>query len=224
MAWRSLFFFAFVLHVAVIATSCKAISCSRPRTQASLFIFGDSILDAGNNNYINTTVAQRANFWPYGQTHFNFPTGRFCDGRLIGDFVAQYANLPLIPPFLQPGAEYYDGANFASGGAGALDETFQQDQVISLRTQLSNYMKVKDWLTRKLGSDGANSVLSNAVHLFSIGANDYFTFATANSAAPESQSRFFVGMVLGNFTRVIEVECSTFFYSLVLNYTWGKIV
>ena len=41
-------------------------------------------------------------------------------------FSAEHANLPLIPPFLQPGNhEFYDGVNFASAGAGALVETFQ---------------------------------------------------------------------------------------------------
>jgi len=41
-------------------------------------------------------------------------------------FVAEYANLPLVPPYLQPGnSNYYGGVNFASGGAGALVETFQ---------------------------------------------------------------------------------------------------
>jgi len=40
--------------------------------------------------------------------------------------VAEYAKLPLIPPFLQPGNyQYYHGVNFASAGAGALVETFQ---------------------------------------------------------------------------------------------------
>lgn len=52
-----------------------------------LFIFGDSILDAGNNNYIQTTSFAQANFYPYGITFFNFPTGRFSDGRLICDFI-----------------------------------------------------------------------------------------------------------------------------------------
>lgn len=50
-----------------------------------LFIFGDSIYDAGNNNYINTTVM--ANYWPYGETFFKYPTGRFSDGRIIPDFI-----------------------------------------------------------------------------------------------------------------------------------------
>ncbi|CAI0418905.1 unnamed protein product [Linum tenue] len=126
----------------------------------AFFIFGDSFLDAGNNNYINTTTLDQANFPPYGRTFFNFPTGRFSDGRLLPDFIgpsllcylhlpysihlqgqghnsfyfvtfiAKYAKLPLIPPFLKPGNNINDmamGANFASAGAGALVETFQGD-------------------------------------------------------------------------------------------------
>jgi hypothetical protein len=39
---------------------------------------------------------------------------------------AEYAKLPLITPYLHPGYHrYIDGANFASGGAGALVETHQ---------------------------------------------------------------------------------------------------
>lgn len=55
----------------------------------ALFIFGDSFLDAGNNNYINTTTLDQANFPPYGQTFFGLPTGRFSDGRLISDFIGE---------------------------------------------------------------------------------------------------------------------------------------
>lgn len=39
---------------------------------------------------------------------------------------AEYAELPLIPPYLQPGSHQFTyGANFASAGAGALVETSQ---------------------------------------------------------------------------------------------------
>lgn len=40
-------------------------------------------------------------------------------------YAAEYAQLPLIPPFLQPSAEYVNGVNFASAGAGILPETNQ---------------------------------------------------------------------------------------------------
>jgi hypothetical protein len=60
-----------------------------PEKHASLFIFGDSLFDAGNNNYINTTTDFQANFGPYGDTFFKYPTGRFSNGRLIQDFIGK---------------------------------------------------------------------------------------------------------------------------------------
>ncbi|KAK4479195.1 hypothetical protein RD792_014706 [Penstemon davidsonii] len=102
-----------------------------PKPAAALFIFGDSLFDPGNNNYINTTTLDQANFRPYGETYFDYPTGRFSDGRLISDFIAEHAKLPLIPPYLEPRNKLlrrliinYHGVNFASAGAGALTETF----------------------------------------------------------------------------------------------------
>jgi hypothetical protein len=53
-----------------------------------MFIFGDSLFDAGNNNYLRSAVG-RANFWPYGETFFKHPTGRFSDGRIIPDFIGK---------------------------------------------------------------------------------------------------------------------------------------
>ncbi|OAY36340.1 hypothetical protein MANES_11G013800v8 [Manihot esculenta] len=129
----SLFFVVFHLQLVLISATSEAKSDEHPKKHVHFFIFGDSFLDAGNNNYINTTTLDQANFWPYGETHFNFPTGRFSDGRLMVDFIAEYANLPLILPFLQPGIDQYRfGVNFASGGAGALVETFQGDDVYEL--------------------------------------------------------------------------------------------
>lgn len=172
----------------------------------ALFIFGDSYFDAGNNNYINTTTLDQANFWPYGESYFNFPTGRFSNGRLISDFIAEYAKLPLIPPFLQPGnQEYRNGVNFASAGAGALDETFG-GAVIGLKTQLRYYTKVKAWLTHKLGDVESNMILSRAVYLFSIGTNDYISPFLANStmlANSGSHSKY-VELVIGNLTSVVK--------------------
>ncbi|KAH9713852.1 GDSL esterase/lipase 5 [Citrus sinensis] len=208
------YFFTIVtfLVVVLISTTCEADQSKLPKKKhvASLFIFGDSILDAGNNNYINTTTLDQANFWPYGETFFKYPTGRFSDGRLVSDFMAEYANLPLIPPFLQPGiinrGYYYSGVNFASAGAGALVETFQGD-VISLKTQLSYYKKVESWLREKLGNDEGRMRISRGVYLFSIGSNDYYAkvlltkgFTMLNSFSESNH----VGMVIGNLTTVIK--------------------
>lgn len=62
-------------------------------TATALFVFGDSFLDVGNNNYINTTTLDQANFWPYGEAYFRYPTGRFSDGRLVPDFIGTFSSL-----------------------------------------------------------------------------------------------------------------------------------
>ncbi|KAE8077002.1 hypothetical protein FH972_015612 [Carpinus fangiana] len=173
-----------------------------PQKHVALFIFGDSFFDAGNNNYINTTTASQANFSPYGENFFKYPTGRFSDGRLIPDFIAKHAKLPLIAPFLDPrNHRYIDGANFASAGAGALLET-HQGFVIDLQTQLSFFKDLARLLRRELGCKKANTLLGRAVYLLHIGANDYGVFSTTNSSVLSPEE--YVNMVIGNVTIVIE--------------------
>ena len=139
-------------NILLIPNGGLAKICS-PNKHDALFIFGDSLFDAGNNNYINTSSNNQANYAPYGENFFKYPSGRFSDGRIIPDFIgkntrctcmslilthmpltiweillhaAEYAKLPLIQPFMFPGNhEYINGANFASGGSGALVETQQ---------------------------------------------------------------------------------------------------
>lgn len=47
------------------------------------FIFGDSLVDNGNNNKLLSLV--KANFWPYGIDFPQGATGRFNNGRTIVD-------------------------------------------------------------------------------------------------------------------------------------------
>ncbi|XP_022762418.1 GDSL esterase/lipase 1-like [Durio zibethinus] len=184
------------------ATFLSLISCDTLReNHVALFIFGDSLFDPGNNNYINTTANYQANFWPYGETFFNHPTGRFSDGRIIPDFIAEYAGLPLIPAYMQPdNKNFIDGVNFASGGAGALIET-HQGYVIGLKTQVSYFKKVKKSLQQELGDAKAHKLLSRAVYLISIGTNDYlFPFSRNSSVRQSYLEEEFVAMVIGNMT------------------------
>lgn len=64
---------------------------SPEKSNTALFIFGDSTVDAGNNNYIETSSDHKANYPPYGQNRLtDEPTGRFTDGRMIADFIGEY--------------------------------------------------------------------------------------------------------------------------------------
>ncbi|XP_050383869.1 GDSL esterase/lipase 2-like [Argentina anserina] len=172
------------------------------KKQAALFVFGDSLFDVGNNNYLNTSTNFQANFWPYGETFFKHPTGRFSDGRLPPDMIAAYAKLPLIPPYLQPGFNHYAyGVNFASAGAGALVES-HQGFVIDLKTQLKYFERVEKQLRHKLGH--ADTVLSEAVYLIGIGSNDYSYALRTNSSLFGFSPQEFIGLVIGNITDVIK--------------------
>lgn len=63
----------------------------------SFFIFGDSTVDAGNNNYINTIPENQANYKPYGHNgFFENPTGRFSDGRIIVDYIGKPVPLEKV--------------------------------------------------------------------------------------------------------------------------------
>ncbi|XP_027162919.1 GDSL esterase/lipase 1-like [Coffea eugenioides] len=185
-----------VLASLTIPSDCFHHDDQYPKTIAGLFVFGDSLIDPGNNNYINTSRDAQANFPPYGVSFFKYPSGRFCDGRVIPDFIAEYAKLPFIPPYLQIGYRYQlaYGANFASGGAGALVEPFS-GLVIDLKKQLWYFNQAEKQLRSNLGKGGAERIVSNSVYLFSIGANDY------SSDKPKD----YVAMVVGNITAALEV-------------------
>lgn len=54
------------------------------------FIFGDSLVDAGNNNYLQTL--SKADIKPNGidfKASGGLPTGRYTNGRTIGDIVGK---------------------------------------------------------------------------------------------------------------------------------------
>ncbi|KAI3773265.1 hypothetical protein L1987_47790 [Smallanthus sonchifolius] len=172
---------------------------------SALFVFGDSLVDSGNNNYINTTTDFQANFWPYGISYFNPPSGRFSDGRLIHDFIAEYAGLPLIQTYLDPrNNEFVYGANFGSGGAGALVES-HAGFVVDLKTQLKYFGDLEKRFRQNLGDAKTDQLLSNAVYLFSCGGNDYLTPVGNNDSIlyPYTHEQY-VGMVIGNLTDVFK--------------------
>nr|GMC86001.1 GDSL esterase/lipase At5g33370-like [Ipomoea batatas]GMC96829.1 GDSL esterase/lipase At5g33370-like [Ipomoea batatas]GMD46539.1 GDSL esterase/lipase At5g33370-like [Ipomoea batatas]GME10471.1 GDSL esterase/lipase At5g33370-like [Ipomoea batatas] len=53
----------------------------------AFFVFGDSLVDSGNNNYLATTA--RADSPPYGLDYpTHRPTGRFSNGLNIPDIIS----------------------------------------------------------------------------------------------------------------------------------------
>ena len=53
----------------------------------AIIVFGDSTVDAGNNNVVPTLL--KSNFRPYGRDFAGGrPTGRFSNGRIPPDFIS----------------------------------------------------------------------------------------------------------------------------------------
>jgi hypothetical protein len=93
-----------------------------------MFVFGSSVVDNGNNNFLNGSGV-RADYLPYGVDFPLGPSGRFSNGRNVIDALGELLRLPgLVPPFADPrtrGRAALHGVNFASGGSGILDHTGQ---------------------------------------------------------------------------------------------------
>ena len=71
-----------------LLTTNKAWSQQQDPQVPCLFIFGDSLVDNGNNNGILTLA--RANYMPYGLDFPQGATGRFTNGRTFVDILGNY--------------------------------------------------------------------------------------------------------------------------------------
>ncbi|KAI3994309.1 hypothetical protein MKX01_012566 [Papaver californicum] len=107
----------------------------------AIYAFGDSTLDSGNNDYINTLFT--GDHLPYGR---DFPgyaaSGRFSNGKLTGDFLVSYLGLKnALPPYLAPNLsdqELLSGVSFASAGTG-FDELTGQTAIAGTNDMVFNY-------------------------------------------------------------------------------------
>ncbi|KAL0442677.1 UNVERIFIED_CONTAM: GDSL esterase/lipase [Sesamum latifolium] len=118
--------YAITILILIASSSKSAFGC-----YDSIISFGDSLADTGNFLLLsppnNQPLCGRP---PYGRTFFRRPTGRFSDGRLVVDFIAESLGLPLVEPYAawknaaEKGGSFSKGVNFAVAGATALDATF----------------------------------------------------------------------------------------------------
>lgn len=72
---------AYVILMAAVANSERVGSPQVP----AMFVFGDSLVDNGNNNYLSSLA--KANYYPYGCDFNGGPSGRFTNGRTIVDML-----------------------------------------------------------------------------------------------------------------------------------------
>ncbi|KAK6124159.1 hypothetical protein DH2020_042068 [Rehmannia glutinosa] len=143
------------------------------------FIFGDSLVDNGNNNNIQSLA--RANYLPYGIDFPDGPTGRFSNGKTTVDVIAELLGFDdYIPPYAS-----------ARGEQGAR---------IDFTGQVNNYKNTVSQVVDILGDeDSAADYLRQCIYSIGVGSNDYLNnyfmpqyYSTSRRYTPEQYANVLI--------------------------------
>ncbi|KAG6775129.1 hypothetical protein POTOM_018557 [Populus tomentosa] len=107
----------------------------------AVFNFGDSNSDTGNLVAAGIESIRP----PYGEIHFQIPSGRYCDGRLIIDFLMDAMELPFLNAYLESVGvpNFRKGCNFAAAGSTILPATATSVCPFSFGIQVNQFLRFK---------------------------------------------------------------------------------
>ncbi|XP_020202215.2 GDSL esterase/lipase At4g16230-like isoform X2 [Cajanus cajan] len=162
-----------ILFLVFIVLSLFRITTSDNLRPAN-FVFGDSLVDVGNNNYIASL--SRANYVPFG-IDFGRPTGRFTNGRTIVDIIGQEMGIDFTPPYLAPttaGPVILNGVNYASGAGGILNLTGKLfGDRINFDAQLDNFANTRQDIISYIGLPATLNLFRRSIFSVTMGSNDF---------------------------------------------------
>ncbi|VFQ83231.1 unnamed protein product [Cuscuta campestris] len=194
--------------LALICVAAVAVGGGAQPLVPAIISFGDSSIDVGNNDYINTFF--KANYPPYGRDFTNHePTGRFCNGKLATDITADTLGFTQYPAaYLSPkatGKNLLIGANFASAGSGYDDKTALLSHAIPLSQQLQYFKEYQSKLASVAGSAKASSIIKDALYVVGAGNSDFLQNYYINPYinkiySPDQYGSYLVG-IFTNFVK-----------------------
>lgn len=138
----------------------------------AIFNFGDSNSDTGG---LVAGLGLRS-LLPNGESFFQKPTGRYCDGRLVIDFLCEAMNLTLLSPYLESvGSDFRHGSNFACAGS----TVNQSATTFSLPVQVNQFNRFRARVMDIFSQGGPATVnlpqpdiFDKALYTLDIGQND----------------------------------------------------
>ncbi|KAI3441671.1 Lipase_GDSL domain-containing protein [Psidium guajava] len=190
-------------------------SCSEGQMVPAVFVFGDSLVDVGNNNYLPVSFA-KADF-PHNGIDFptHKPTGRFSNGKNAADFIAEKLGLPTSPPYLalianssrsNSSSPFLTGVSFASGGAGIFDGTDEKyHQSITLTEQVDYFFAVHENLVQHMGSSGAQKHVAKSPFVIVIGSNDIFGYSGSSNTRKQHTPQQYVNLMASSLKDQLKV-------------------
>ncbi|KAJ0234282.1 GDSL esterase/lipase [Hirschfeldia incana] len=164
-----------IFHTLPPLTSSFPISPDFP----AVFNFGDSNSDTGE---LSSGLGFRLQP-SYGQSYFFKPpsSGRFCNGRLIVDFLMEAIDRPHLRPYLDSVStqSYRRGCNFAAGGSTIQKANSASISPFGLGVQVSQFVTFKSKVLQLLQQDEdlekylpSEYYFKNGLYMFDIGQND----------------------------------------------------
>lgn len=152
---------------------------------SKLFLFGDSYLDTGNDNF--TVISWNI---PYGMTFPGFPTGRFSDGLILTDFLASFMGIKSPMPYRQwndlSKTRVSNGMNFAHGGTGVFNTRIREP---NMTTQIDIFKQyIADGVYSRHDLDESMAVVSSS-------RNDYTQYYTVDHGTHEGYQAFDVKVI-----------------------------
>ncbi|XP_066400278.1 GDSL esterase/lipase ACHE-like [Miscanthus floridulus] len=162
----------------------------------AVFNFGDSNSDTGGLSSLFGAAPP-----PNGRTFFGMPAGRYCDGRLVIDFIAESLGLTHLSAYLNSiGSNFTQGANFATAGSSirrqnaslflsgfspiSLDVQFWEFEQFINRSQL--VYNNKGGIYREILPRA--EYFSQALYTFDIGQNDITSSYFVNNSTEEVEA------------------------------------
>lgn len=198
--------FCFLCQLTAVHGGGDGVGVGRGCKFPAVYNFGDSNSDTGAISAALLEVPP-----PNGESFFGNPAGRFCDGRLVLDFIAEELKLPYLSPYLDSlGTNFRHGANFATGGSSIRPGGFSP---FHLGIQINQFLRFK-YLTTALynqltpnGKRGPSKGklsrpedFSKALYAFDIGQND---LAFGFQHTTEEQVTASIPDILANLSQAI---------------------
>ncbi|KAK3014552.1 hypothetical protein RJ639_010166 [Escallonia herrerae] len=168
---------ALIHHILTLLFTFLPLAYSLDFNYPAVFSFGDSNSDTGG---LIAGLGESLGP-PNGQTYFKKPSGRFCDGRLIIDFLLDAMDMPFLNAYLEAiGAPSFKrGCNFAAAGSTILPATASSISPFSFGIQVAQFFRFKDRvLDLQAKSKKLNKYIpddeyfAKGLYMFDIGQND----------------------------------------------------
>ncbi|KAG0566090.1 hypothetical protein M758_7G036300 [Ceratodon purpureus] len=188
-----------VLISRVLPTQCK-----EPLMPA-MFVFGDSLVDVGNNNYLLSLA--RANYPPNGLDFPEGPTGRFCNNRTASDWLVELLGMPFPPAYLDPktkGPAILKGINYASGAGGILEDSGNNLLAhLSMNKQLDYLTNTRAEFVEQLGEAKTAEIFSKSLFYITMGSNEYLNnyLVVGSKTKKQYTPEQFVVLIISEFNK-----------------------